>query len=337
MISIIIPTFYEEKVIESTLLLTSTLTLLHEVIVSDGGSSDRTVEPVPQELRKPAIWLVPHPAARQDDLADRLPFFAECPVADCEKDHVEQPHRDQLRVADPMAASAAVQHTKFWSDHRSADPGKTAKHVGVLERDQICTKPAQASERLPPDHLKFAEGSTSFQQVIGDPQSKVGDARDELVTNRLLRRKHAQVGSQSDQPWVSLKIGKRLCEEPVRLWDNAGGIKKDEKIACGSLGAVVTPFANCLTACARIYDDGVRMPGGQFGCPIGTAPVRDDHLVRQGECRCQCSQSRFDNLRLVQGWDDDRNHAALVIVKGNYRPITPPGGPRRFRRGGRRY
>jgi GT2 family glycosyltransferase len=62
MISIIIPTFNEEKLIESTLLtLTSALTLPHEVIVSDGGSSDRTVEPVPQELRKPAIWLVPHP------------------------------------------------------------------------------------------------------------------------------------------------------------------------------------------------------------------------------------------------------------------------------------
>jgi hypothetical protein len=40
MISISIETFSEEKVIESTLLtLTSTLTLLHEVIVSDGGSS----------------------------------------------------------------------------------------------------------------------------------------------------------------------------------------------------------------------------------------------------------------------------------------------------------
>ena len=45
MISIIIPTFNEEKVIESTLhILASTLTHPHEVIVSDGGSSDRTVE-----------------------------------------------------------------------------------------------------------------------------------------------------------------------------------------------------------------------------------------------------------------------------------------------------
>jgi glycosyltransferase involved in cell wall biosynthesis len=45
MISIIIPTLNEEKVIESTLCtLASTLTLPHEVIVSDGGSSDRTVE-----------------------------------------------------------------------------------------------------------------------------------------------------------------------------------------------------------------------------------------------------------------------------------------------------
>jgi glycosyltransferase involved in cell wall biosynthesis len=45
MISIIIPTFNEEKVIESTLCtLASTLTLPHEIIVSDGGSSDRTVE-----------------------------------------------------------------------------------------------------------------------------------------------------------------------------------------------------------------------------------------------------------------------------------------------------
>ena len=45
MISIIIPTLNEEKIIEATLCtLTSTLTIPHEVIVSDGGSSDRTVE-----------------------------------------------------------------------------------------------------------------------------------------------------------------------------------------------------------------------------------------------------------------------------------------------------
>src|SRR5215472_10177395 len=113
-------------------------------------------------------------------------------------------------------------------------------------------------------------------------------------------------------------MSERLCKEPVRLWDNAVGIKKDEKIACGGLGAVVTPFANRLPACARVYHDGVQMSGRQFSRPIGTAPVRDDHLMRQGECRCQCSQSRFDNLRLVQGRDDDRNHAALVSLE----PIT---------------
>jgi glycosyltransferase involved in cell wall biosynthesis len=45
MISIIIPTLNEEKIIESTLcILASNLTIPHEVIVSDGGSSDRTVE-----------------------------------------------------------------------------------------------------------------------------------------------------------------------------------------------------------------------------------------------------------------------------------------------------
>ena len=43
MISIIIPTLNEAKIIESTLrTLAATLTLPHEVIVSDGGSSDRT-------------------------------------------------------------------------------------------------------------------------------------------------------------------------------------------------------------------------------------------------------------------------------------------------------
>jgi glycosyltransferase involved in cell wall biosynthesis len=45
MISIIIPTLNEEKIIESTLrTLAATLTLPHEVIVSDGASSDRTAE-----------------------------------------------------------------------------------------------------------------------------------------------------------------------------------------------------------------------------------------------------------------------------------------------------
>src|SRR5438270_4966660 len=45
MISIIIPTFNEASIIESTLrTLAATLTLPHEVIVSDGGSPDRTAE-----------------------------------------------------------------------------------------------------------------------------------------------------------------------------------------------------------------------------------------------------------------------------------------------------
>ena len=45
MISIVIPTYYEEKIIEFTLQsLKSQLTIPHEIIVSDGGSKDRTVE-----------------------------------------------------------------------------------------------------------------------------------------------------------------------------------------------------------------------------------------------------------------------------------------------------
>jgi glycosyltransferase involved in cell wall biosynthesis len=44
-ISIVIPTLNEAKIIETTLqTLAATLTLPHEVIVSDGGSSDRTAE-----------------------------------------------------------------------------------------------------------------------------------------------------------------------------------------------------------------------------------------------------------------------------------------------------
>lgn len=45
MLSIIIPTLEEEKVISGTLTaLRSNFTLAHEIIVSDGGSKDRTVE-----------------------------------------------------------------------------------------------------------------------------------------------------------------------------------------------------------------------------------------------------------------------------------------------------
>ena len=102
-------------------------------------------------------------AAHKKDSANRFPFFAERPVADRDEDQVDEPRREQFRVPDLMAASAAVQHTKFWSDHRSADPGKTAKHVGVFERDKIRTEPAYSGKSLPPDHLKFAHGGPSFQ------------------------------------------------------------------------------------------------------------------------------------------------------------------------------
>src|SRR5207248_5498973 len=155
-----------------------------------------------------------------------------------------EPHRDQLRVADLMAASTAVQHTEFRSDRGSTDPGKTTKHVRVFERDQIRTEPAEAGERLPPDHLKFAEGSPPFQYVIGNPQAKVGDARDKLVAKSLVRRKHAQIRGQPDQSRVCLEIRERLRKELVRLWDDAVGIEKNEKIAGGGFGAVVTPFAD---------------------------------------------------------------------------------------------
>jgi glycosyltransferase involved in cell wall biosynthesis len=55
MISIIIPTLDEAKVIASTLrALSGSLTLEHEIIVSDGGSGDRTVD-----LARPyADWIV---------------------------------------------------------------------------------------------------------------------------------------------------------------------------------------------------------------------------------------------------------------------------------------
>lgn len=44
MISIVIPTYYEEKIIGSTLSsLKSQLTIPHEIIISDGGSKDQTV------------------------------------------------------------------------------------------------------------------------------------------------------------------------------------------------------------------------------------------------------------------------------------------------------
>src|SRR5215468_7164897 len=72
------------------------------------------------------------PRGAREDSANRLPFLGERPVAHRDKDQVDEPRREQLRVADLMAASAAVQHTKFRGDHRSADPRKTAKDIGVL-------------------------------------------------------------------------------------------------------------------------------------------------------------------------------------------------------------
>jgi glycosyltransferase involved in cell wall biosynthesis len=61
MISIVIPTLNEEKIIESTLQrLQTTLTLPHEVIVSDGGSSDRTVELAARHAKTVVVFSGTH-------------------------------------------------------------------------------------------------------------------------------------------------------------------------------------------------------------------------------------------------------------------------------------
>ena len=64
----------------------------------------------------------------------------------------------------------------------------------------------------------------------------------ELVAESLLPQEHAQIRGQPDQPWVSLKMGERLRKEPIGFWDDAVGIEKDEEVATGALGTVVSPL-----------------------------------------------------------------------------------------------
>ena len=70
----------------------------------------------------------------------------------------------------------------------------------------------------------------------------------ELVAESLLPREYAQMGGERDQVRILPKLRKRLGKEPIRFRDNAVGIEKDQEVAAGGLGTVVSPLRNRLTA-----------------------------------------------------------------------------------------
>lgn len=59
-LSIIIPTLREEKFLERTLENLKPLSIPHEIIITDGGSEDRTVEIARRYTDKIVIWDKPH-------------------------------------------------------------------------------------------------------------------------------------------------------------------------------------------------------------------------------------------------------------------------------------
>ena len=79
------------------------------------------------------------------------------------------------------------------------------------------------------------------------------------VAESLLPQEHAQIGGERDQIRILPKLRKRLGEEPIRFRDNAVGIEKDQEVATGGLGTVVSPLRNRLTAGPRKNHDGGRI------------------------------------------------------------------------------
>lgn len=59
-ISIIIPTLKEEQFLERTLKNLESLTVPHEIIITDGGSTDRTLEIVRRHTDKIVVWRESH-------------------------------------------------------------------------------------------------------------------------------------------------------------------------------------------------------------------------------------------------------------------------------------
>lgn len=55
-LSVVIPTYQEEPFIEATLKVFSALSIPHEIIVTDGGSTDKTLEIVHRYTQKVVVW-----------------------------------------------------------------------------------------------------------------------------------------------------------------------------------------------------------------------------------------------------------------------------------------
>ncbi|HZS42965.1 MAG TPA: glycosyltransferase [Candidatus Paceibacterota bacterium] len=176
MISIIIPTLNEEKVLEETLQsLKRNLTLPHEIIISDGGSSDKTVSIAKKYTRKVAVYSG---VSRQTIAAGRNAGAAMASGdylifldADC-----------QLENADIFLRKA--------QGHFEDDPDLTALTTNLrvfaqLETlaDRFIFELVNLKIRLMNNYFGVGESVGEFQMIRRSAFQVVGGFRNDLVAN----------------------------------------------------------------------------------------------------------------------------------------------------------
>lgn len=239
MISIIIPTLNEEKIIADTLgLLRSKLTIPHEIIVSDGKSTDKTVE----ISRSLADKVVEYTGTTRQTIAqgrnhgaraatgDILVFMdADCSTAD--PDHffskIEAEFRDRADVVGLCTSIRVLRQNEtfldfivytifnnyLWIGNNLFGKGMAAGELQAIRKSTF-DKLGGYNEKL-----VVAEDFDMFQRL-----AKVGKIRFEksLVINQTGRRAH-KVGwfkllRQWHDNYTSMRAGKSHIDEwePIR-------------------------------------------------------------------------------------------------------------------------
>lgn len=215
MISIIIPALNEEKIIAKTLTSLRKLTLPHEIIVSDGGSKDKTAE----IAREYADKVIVHTGEKRQTIAqgrnegakhaqgDFLVFFdADCSIPDMDAFFriALSDFEKNLKLVALTASLRVLPDNETWADRFG---------YGILN----------TNVKILNNILHLGEAAGEFQMMRKSTFEKVGGFREDLVTREdadMFKRLSKLGRTMSDPRLTVYHTGRRPHKEgwPNVLW-----------------------------------------------------------------------------------------------------------------------